>query len=275
MLYYPNIDPVAFQLGTFAVHWYGMMYLIGFGSAWLLGCVRARRPASGWESQQVTDLIFYCALGVVVGGRLGYMLFYNFAALLDNPFNLFRVWEGGMSFHGGLLGVAVSVWLFSRRTRKAFFAVGDFIAPLVPIGLGAGRIGNFINAELWGRVTDVPWGMVFPNGGPFPRHPSMLYEFLLEGPILFLILWKYSAKPRPMMSVSGLFLLCYGAFRFVVECFRQPDMQLGFLAFDWLTMGQLLSIPMVVVGGLFMWFAYRRRITPQRAPELLDGKSTL
>lgn len=259
MLTYPNIDPVALQIGTFSIHWYGITYLVGFASAWLLARYRANQPGSGWSNGQVADLIFYCAIGVMVGGRLGYMLFYDMAALIENPVNLFKVWQGGMSFHGGLLGVVVSVWLFSRHTKKAYFVVGDFIAPLVPIGLGAGRIGNFINGELWGRVTDVPWGMVFPSGGPYPRHPSMLYEFLLEGVVMFLILWIYSAKPRPTMSVSGLFLACYGVFRLSIEFFRQPDPHLGFIAFNWLTMGQLLSVPMVVVGLMFIVRAYAKK----------------
>lgn len=258
MLTYPNLNPVALQIGPLAIHWYGIMYLIGFGSAWFLALHRARQPNSGWTTTAVSDLIFYCALGVLVGGRLGYMLFYAFPGLLNNPFLLFKIWDGGMSFHGGLLGVVVSVWLFSRKTQKPFFVVGDFVAPLVPIGLAAGRLGNFINSELWGRISDVPWAMVFPNGGPFSRHPSMLYEFLLEGITLFIILWIYSAKPRPTMAVSGLFLLGYSTFRIFVEFFREPDMQLGFIAFDWLTMGQLLSIPMIILGALFMYLAYKR-----------------
>lgn len=258
MLTYPNISPVALQIGTFSIHWYGIMYLIGFASAYGLARLRANKPNSGWNNAQVADLIFYAALGVLIGGRVGYMLFYDFGALIDNPLNLFKIWTGGMSFHGGLLGVMASVWLFAKKTKKPFFAVGDFIAPLVPIGLGAGRIGNFINGELWGRVTDAPWGMVFPQASPFPRHPSMLYEFFLEGVVLFIILWVYSAKPRPTMSVSGLFLVGYGVFRFFVECFREPDAQLGFLAFDWLTMGQLLSIPMIVFGAILIYLAYKK-----------------
>lgn len=258
MLIYPHINPVALQIGPLSIHWYGIMYLLGFGSAWFLALYRARKPNSGWTSQQVSDLIFYCVLGVLIGGRLGYMLFYAFHKLLNNPLLVFKIWEGGMSFHGGLLGVVISVWLFSRKTQKKFFVVSDFIAPLVPIGLGAGRIGNFINGELWGRVTDVPWAMIFPNGGPSPRHPSMLYEFLLEGIFLFIILWVYSVKPRPTMAISGLFLLGYGTFRIFVECFRQPDIQIGFLAFNWLTIGQVLSIPMVILGALMMVLAYKK-----------------
>lgn len=259
LLIYPSINPIALQIGPLAIHWYGIMYLIGFAGAWFLALYRARKPNSGWASTQVGDLIFYCALGVLIGGRLGYMLFYAFPSLLNNPLTLFKIWDGGMSFHGGLLGVAVSMWFFARKIQKPFFVVTDFLIPLVPVGLAAGRLGNFINSELWGRVSDVPWAMIFPNGGPFPRHPSMLYEFLLEGITLFIILWLYSAKPRPTMAVSGLFLLGYGAFRFFIEFFRQPDSQLGFLAFDWLTMGQLLSMPMILLGILLMYLAYKHQ----------------
>ncbi len=267
MLTYPNIDPVALSLGPLKIHWYGLMYLVGFGAAWWLGRVRARAPNgtranvpnSGWTAEQVSDMIFYGALGAVLGGRLGYILFYDLPTYLDNPFKMLKIWEGGMSFHGGMLGVLVATWLFGRKTGKSFFQVTDFLAPLVPIGLGAGRIGNFINGELWGKVTDVSWAMVFPHGGALPRHPSQLYQALLEGLIFFLILWLYSRKPRPTMAVSGLFLLCYGVFRFVVEFVREPDQQLGYLAFGWLTMGQVLSAPMIVGGiGLLIW-AYSRK----------------
>lgn len=258
MLTYPHLNPIALQIGPLAIHWYGLMYLIGFAGAWFLASYRARQPGSGWTATQVSDLIFYSALGVLIGGRLGYMFFYAFPSLLNNPLTLFKIWDGGMSFHGGFLGVMLGLWFFARQTKKPFFVVGDFLAPLVPFGLAAGRLGNFINGELWGRTTDVPWAMIFPNGGPFPRHPSMLYEFLLEGVVLFMILWVYSAKPRPTMAVSGLFLLGYGTFRIFIEFFRQPDIQLGYLAFNWLTMGQLLSIPMLFFGGVLMYFAYKR-----------------
>ena len=198
-------------------------------------------------------------MGVILGGRLGYALFYDLSAYLAEPLKILRVWEGGMSFHGGLIGVMLATWLFGRRNGKSFFQLMDFIAPLVPIGLGAGRIGNFINAELWGKVTDVPWAMVFPNGGPDPRHPSQLYQFALEGVALFVILWLYSRKPRPTMAVSGLFAICYGIFRFIVEFVRVPDAQLGYLAWNWLTMGQVLCLPMILGGiGLMVW-AHRRQ----------------
>ena len=266
MLTYPNIDPVAISLGPLKIHWYGLMYLVGFGAAWWLGWTRARAsnsasasaPNSGWTTEQVSDMIFYGALGAVLGGRLGYILFYDLPTYLDNPLKMLKIWEGGMSFHGGMLGVLVAMWLFGSKTGKSFFQVTDFLAPLVPIGLGAGRIGNFINGELWGKVTDVSWAMVFPQGGELPRHPSQLYQALLEGIIFFLILWLYSRKPRPTMAVSGLFLLCYGLFRFVVEFVREPDQQLGYLAFGWLTMGQVLSVPMILGGIVLLAWAYSR-----------------
>lgn len=258
MLSYPEIDPVAISLGPLQVHWYGLMYLIGFAGAYWLANYRARQPGSGWTKEQVSDLIFYGAMGVILGGRCGYVLFYNFDRFLADPLWLFAIWEGGMSFHGGLLGVLVAVAWFSRKAGKGFLQVTDFGAPMVPIGLGAGRLGNFISGELWGRASDVPWAMVFPRADDLARHPSQLYQFALEGVALFLILWIYSRKPRPTMAVSGLFLLCYGCFRILVEFFREPDAHLGYLAFDWLTMGQLLSLPMVLLGlGLMVW-AYRR-----------------
>jgi phosphatidylglycerol:prolipoprotein diacylglycerol transferase len=258
MLTYPHIDPVAFGFGPFKVHWYGLMYLVGFVGGWWLGRIRAKRPDSGWRPDEVSDLLFYVALGVILGGRIGYILFYNFGAFIREPWILFQIWQGGMSFHGGLLGVLLAMWLYGRRTGRGFFRVTDFIAPLVTIGLGAGRIGNFINGELWGRPTDLPWGMVFPYVDSRVRHPSMLYEALLEGLALFVILWLYSSKPRPTMAVSGMFLLCYGVFRFGVEFVRQPDAHIGFLAFGWLTMGHLLTLPMIVFGTLLLVLAYRR-----------------
>ena len=259
MLTYPNIDPVAIGFGEFQVHWYGLMYLVGFLGSWWLMVLRARRPGSAWQPQEISDLLFYGALGVVLGGRVGYILFYSFDSWLQDPLLILRIWQGGMSFHGGMLGVFVACWLYGRKTRRTFFQVSDFVAPVVPIGLGAGRIGNFINGELWGRPTDLPWGMVFPFVDNQPRHPSMLYEACLEGLALFLILWFFSARPRPVMAVSGLFLMAYGVFRFAVEFVRQPDAHLGYLAFDWLTMGHLLTLPMLFFGALFMWMAYRRQ----------------
>jgi phosphatidylglycerol:prolipoprotein diacylglycerol transferase len=257
MLTYPNIDPVALHLGSLKIHWYGVMYLVAFAAAWWLGTRRANQPGSGWNAEQISDVVFYGALGTVLGGRIGYTLFYNLGHFLSDPVSIFRVWEGGMSYHGGMLGVAIAMWLFGRRHHKGFFETTDFIVPLVPVGIGAVRFANFINGELWGRVTDSPLGMIFPTGGPLPRHPSQLYEMVLEGALLFIIVWFYSARPRPRMAVSGLFSLGYGTFRFMVEFLRQPDQQIGFLAFNWLTMGQLLSTPLIVLGATLLFMAYR------------------
>ncbi len=257
MLPFPDIDPVALSLGPLKIHWYGLMYLIGFVLAWLLGNWRAKQANSGWNSEQVSDLIFYCALGLVLGARIGYMLFYQFESVLANPLDLLKIWQGGMSFHGGAIGVTIGIWLFGRKYKKDFFSVTDFLVPLAPLGLFAGRMGNFINGELWGRTTDSAFGMVFPTGGSLARHPSQLYEAILEGLVLFLILWFYSSKPRPKMAVTGLFLLGYGCFRSFVEFFREPDAHLGFIAFDWLTMGQILSLPMIIGGLVLIVLAYK------------------
>lgn len=257
MLHYPQIDPVAFSIGPLKVHWYGLMYLLGFAIAYVLARYRAAKQVRPWQKEQVADLIFYLALGVIIGGRTGYMLFYNVDQLIAHPLSYFEVWDGGMSFHGGLLGVILALWLYGLKLKRPFWEMGDFVAPLVPIGLALGRIGNFINGELWGRVTDMPWGMVFPTGGPLPRHPSQLYECLLEGVVLFVVLWWFSAKPRPRGAVSALFLIFYGLFRFLIEFVRQPDPQLGFVAFGWMTRGQELSIPMVLFGLVLFWYAYR------------------
>lgn len=251
VLMYPQIDPVLIHVGPVAIHWYGIMYLVGLGIAWSLGKRRIDSLNVDLSHEQWDDLIFYGLLGVVLGGRLGYMLFYKSADLIHQPLDIFKVWQGGMSFHGGLLGALGALWLFSRRINRPFLQVTDFIAPLVPPGLGFGRLGNFINGELVGRPTDRPWGMVFPDIDFLPRHPSQLYEMALEGIVLFVILMIYSRKPRNRGVVSGLFLLCYGIFRFALEFFRQPDSHLGFVAFQWLTMGQLLSIPLMV-GGLWL-----------------------
>ena len=257
MFTYPKIDPVALDLGFIQIHWYGLMYLTAFGTAWWLGKIRASKANSGWNDEQVSDMIFYGALGVVLGGRIGYILFYNFSKFIDDPIMLFRVWEGGMSYHGGLIGVAVAMFLFGRRYKKTFFQTTDFVVPLVPLGYFAGRVGNFINGELWGRPTDVSWGMIFPHVDQQVRHASMIYQGLLEGVLLFFIIWAYSNKPKPLMAVSGAYLIGIGVFRFINEFFREPDAHLGFIAFDWLTMGQLLSLPLVLVGAGLMVFAYR------------------
>lgn len=256
MLTYPQISPIAVQIGSIKIHWYGLMYVAGIILGWILLLHRAKHSQGKWNSTLVGDLTFYFTLGMLVGGRVGYMIFYDLPQLISHPFSLLKVWQGGMSFHGGLLGVVVAMWLFGRRFHKHFGDISDFLVPVVPIGLAAGRIGNFINGELWGKVTDMPWAMIFPYAGPYPRHPSQLYEFILEGVVLFIILWIYSAKPRPRLAVSGLFAVCYGSFRIVIEFFRQPDAQYGYLAWGWLTMGQLLSFPLVLVGVILLWFAH-------------------
>jgi phosphatidylglycerol---prolipoprotein diacylglyceryl transferase len=253
MINYPAINPIAIALGPIKVYWYGIMYLVGFTAAWFLAQYRIKKQNPILTKNQVTDLIFYCALGAVLGGRLGYILFYNFVAFLQNPLILLKIWLGGMSFHGGILGVAAAIYFYGRSIGQSFLRLTDFIVPVVPIGLGAGRIGNFINGELWGRPTDLSWGMVFPHADTLVRHPSQLYEFCLEGVLLFIIIWIYSSTPRSVGKVSGLFLMCYGFFRLVAEWFRQPDAALGFIAWDWLTMGQLLSLPMVLIGALLFF----------------------
>ena len=253
---YPNIDPVAISIGPLAIHWYGLMYLIAFAAGGLLGKYQSKRAPGQWSNNEVWDLVFYVAVGAVLGGRLGYVVFYNAAYYLVHPLEIFWVWTGGMSFHGGLIGVVAAVMLFASRSKRSFLGVADFLAPLCAPGLLAGRIGNFINQELWGRVSDVPWAMIFPAAGPLPRHPSQLYEAALEGVLLFLIVWVFAAKPRRPGQVSGLFLAGYGLFRFFVEFYREPDLHLGPVALDWMTMGQLLSIPVFVAGA---WLLLRRR----------------
>jgi len=265
---YPDIDPIAFAFGPLQVRWYGLMYLGGFLLAWLGTRARAKRPDSPISPASVDDLIFYVALGIILGGRIGYMLFYNLGTLLDSPLTVFKVWEGGMSFHGGLLGVLIAMGLFARHIKQPYFAVTDFVAPWVAPGLGLGRIGNFINGELWGAETnpDAFWAVIVDG---VPRHASQLYEAALEGLVLFLILWGFSLRPRPIPAVSGLFLICYGIFRIAIEFVRLPDQHLnevadGYLAFGWLTMGQVLSLPMVLVGVMLFWFAYRVRASVER-----------
>ena len=267
MWYYPQIDPVALDLGPIQVHWYGLMYLFGFLGFWLYGSWQAKRH-SYWNAEWVSDFLFYGALGVILGGRIGYVLFYDFSGFLDNPIDIFAVWQGGMSFHGGLIGVAVAMWLFARKVQRSVLEVADFVAPIVPLGLFFGRIGNFINGELWGKVTDSPLGMwVFDPQlqKMVQKYPTQLLEALLEGLVLLFILFLYRRKPRPTGAITGVFLLVYGSFRFFVEFFRMPDPQLGYLAWGWLTMGQLLSLPMVLLGvGLLVW-AHRRPLTQELA----------
>ena len=252
MIAFPDIDPVAISLGPVRIYWYGLMYLFGFGAAWWLGRIRARDPRRDWSGAVVDDLLFYIALGVIVGGRLGYVLFYDLTRFADDPLLMVKIWQGGMSFHGGLIGVIIAMGWFARTRGRRFFAVADFVAPLVPPGIAFGRIGNFINGNLWGGPSDLPWAMVFPDprAGGVARHPSQLYEALLEGLALFLIVWVYSRHPRPTMAVSGVFLTGYGVFRFLIEFIRVPDGHIGYLAFDWVTMGQVLSTPMIIVGVL-------------------------
>jgi len=255
-LQFPIIDPIIFSIGPVALRWYGMMYLIGFLAAMFIANKAADNSKGVWTREQVSDLLFYSFLGVILGGRVGYVLFYQFDYFLADPLYLFQIWQGGMSFHGGLIGVITAVFIFARKSNKSFLAVGDFVAPLVPIGLGMGRLGNFINAELWGRQTDVPWAMVFPTDSlQVPRHPSQLYEFFLEGVVLFAILYVITRKPRSLGLASGAFLIGYGIFRTIVEFFREPDAHLG-LYFSFISKGQILSLPMILVGILVIYLGY-------------------
>ena len=257
MLQYPDIDPVAFSLGSFKVHWYGIMYLFAFVSAWLVAMHRAKQPGALINKAQVENLITYGAFGVILGGRFGYVVFYNFDYWLTDPLWLFRVWEGGMSFHGGLLGVIVAMMIYAKRIDRSFIGLMDFVAPMVPLGLGFGRLGNFIGQELWGRVTDVPWAIVFPKAMDpegVGRHPSQLYQAYLEGLLLFIIVFWFSAKPRPRGAISGIFLIAYGTFRFATEFVREPDK--GVALVGWMTRGQLLCLPMFAVGLGLLIYAY-------------------
>jgi phosphatidylglycerol---prolipoprotein diacylglyceryl transferase len=289
-MYLHQIDPIALALGPVQIHWYGVMYALAFAIAWLLGRHRVRAGRlPGVDENAFGDLAFYGMLGVVLGGRIGYVLFYSFGDFLQDPLMLVKVWQGGMSFHGGLLGVLVAVWWWSRRQRLHFFDTVDFVAPLVPHGLGLGRLGNWIGGELWGKPTGGDWGVVFPPALPaelamldpaalrarfeagaldeFARHPSQLYQFALEGLVMFAILWWYSRKPRPRYAVSGLFALLYGLFRFAVEFVREPDAHIGYLAFGWLTMGQVLSLPLVALGLVLLWMSRSApTVQPRAAP---------
>ena len=278
MTYLHQIDPIALSAGPLKIHWYGLMYLLAFVSAWWLGRQRIRAGRlPGTDMNGFSDLLFYGMLGVVLGGRIGYILFYSFGAFLDNPLMILRVWEGGMSFHGGLLGVMIAALWWTRKQKLHFFDTMDFVAPLIPLGLGFGRIGNFIGAELWGKYTQAGWGVIFPTDpafkdwtseqlqsqyvagalDQFARHPSQLYQAFLEGVLMFAILWWFSSKPRPRYAVSGTFALLYGVFRFLVEFVRVPDEGIGYLAFGWLTMGQVLSLPLIALGLFLFWLSRR------------------
>jgi phosphatidylglycerol:prolipoprotein diacylglycerol transferase len=275
MLSYPQIDPVAIAVGPLRLHWYGITYIAGFIAAWLLGRYRASRPGSGWRPGEVDDLITCSMVGVLLGARLGYAFFYDPDTYLADPLEILRVWNGGMSFHGGLLGVLLAALLWKFAYRRRFLAVTDFLAPLVPLGLLCGRIGNFINAELWGKVTPMEWGMVFPGAGSQPRHPTQLYEAGLEGLLLFLILWIYSRKPRPLGAVSGLFAVWYSLFRMGVEFFRMPDGHIGYLFFGWVTMGQLLCLPLLLLGALLLLVARHEERHPSRDRIVLKDGSVV
>lgn len=260
MIEYPSPDPIAFSIGPVRVHWYGIAYLVGFVAAWWLARRRASRASSTWKPVDVDDLIFFAALGVIVGGRLGWALVYGLDALAENFLTLFKIWEGGMSFHGGLAGVMVAIAIFARLRQRSVGDVFDFTAPLPCIGLFTGRIGNFINNELWGQPTDAPWGFLVDGT---VRHPSQLYEALLEGLVLFTVLWIFTARPRPRWAATGLFLFLYGVFRFAVEFVRVPDSYMGdggYIAFGWLTTGQILSLPMILGGLALLGWAYKRRL---------------
>ena len=261
MLIHPQFDPVALQIGPLSVHWYGLMYLVGFTLFIMLGRYRIKqRPDCGWNNQELDDFMTWAVAGVIIGGRLGEVVFYQPAYYWQHPGDILAIWQGGMSFHGGLVGVLTAVALFARKKGASFLQVGDFIAPLVPTGLAAGRIGNFINAELWGRVAspDLPWAMVFPKVDALPRHPSQLYQAGLEGLALFVVLWLFSRKPRPTGQVSAVFLMGYGSFRFIAEYFRTPDAGI-FGKSDIISMGQWLSTPMIAAGlALWIWSATRR-----------------
>jgi phosphatidylglycerol---prolipoprotein diacylglyceryl transferase len=266
MLIHPQIDPIALQLGPLAIHWYGLTYLAAFGLFMLLGNARLRhQPFASvvsplpWTRRDVEDILFLGVMGVVLGGRIGYCLFYKPGYYLEHPLEVFYVWQGGMSFHGGMLGVIAAMVWYARSRQRAFFEVMDFVAPCVPTGLAAGRVGNFINGELWGRLSDpsLPWGMVFRGAGDLPRHPSQIYQFLMEGMLLFVLLWLYARKPRARGQVASAFLFGYGVFRFIAEFFREPDAYLGLLSLG-MSMGQWLCVPMIL-GGAAMWVWFGRQ----------------
>jgi len=277
-LVHPQFDPIAFSIGPLAVRWYGLMYLLAFIGFLVLGRLRAKETWRGVTRQDVDDLLFFGVLGVILGGRLGYVLFYKPGYYLSNPLEIFMIWKGGMASHGGIIGVIVVMVLFARSRGKPFLQVSDFVVPLIPQGLAFGRIGNFINGELWGRPADPhvwPWAMVFPQSGDtLPRHPSQVYQFLLEGVLLFVLLWIYSRQPRPLGTVSAMFLIGYGVLRFIAEFGREPDAFIGLLAFD-LSMGQWLSLPMNIIGiGLFIWCRRRPTVPVSQVPSVPPKETT-
>lgn len=261
MFVHPEFDPIAFSIGPLSVRWYGLMYLFAFTVGGLLAAYRARQPHSGWKVEEISDFVFYIALGVILGGRMGYALFYNFAYYSQHPMEILYVWTGGMSFHGGLLGVIIALYFYAKNTERPVLEVYDFVAPFCGLGIAAVRFSNFINQELWGRVTDSPFAMIFPAAGPEPRHPSQLYEMFFEGFVLFAIIWIYTQKKRPLGRPAGLFLIIYGLARFSVEFVREPDAHLGTVAFDWMTMGQALTLPMIILGCLLFLFAAKTQQT--------------
>ncbi len=261
MMVHPHFDPIALSIGPLAIHWYGLMYLVGFGLFYLLGMYRTRQEGRGIDRKNLEDMLFLGMIGVILGGRLGFVLFYQPEYYFSHPLEILSVWQGGMSAHGGFVGVIVAILYFAWRNKKNPFMVGDFVAPLVPLGFFFGRLGNFINGELWGRVAspDLPWAMIFPNAqDDLPRHPSQLYEAGAEGLLLFLVVWFYSVKQRPVGAVSGMFFLVYGLGRFMVEFFREPDSYLGLQALS-LSRGQWLCVPLIIAGVWLIWAAYAKK----------------
>ncbi len=275
MLEFPQINPIALSLGPVNVHWYGLMYVIAFIVGWMLLRYRASRSGSDWTHVEVNDIVSWVMLGAILGGRVGYVLFYDLAYYMQHPIEILYVWNGGMSFHGGLIGVLIVLFAWGIVYKRRFLETLDFIAPAIAPGLFFGRIGNFINAELWGKTTDVSWGMIFPNAGILPRHPTQLYEAGLEGIALFLIVWIFSAKERPEGAVSGLFALLYGTFRIFNEFFREPDAHLGYLYGDWFTMGMLLSLPLIIVGILLIVYSFFQKKSPSREKIVLKDGSVV
>ncbi len=267
MWQYPQLDPVAISLGPLSIHWYAVSYLVGIGLTWWTVRYRIRRDGLTWTADELADMVYYTVLGMIVGGRLGYFLFYHADSFVSDPLSILRLWEGGMSFHGGMLGVIGGMFFYGWRRNRRMFELTDLIAPSVPLGLGCGRIGNFINTELPGRVTDVPWALVFPNE-TLGRHPSSLYQAFLEGVVLFAFLWFFARRPRPLMATSGMFLIGYGVLRTFSEFFREPDFHLGFVMFGWVTNGQLLSLPMVLLGAGILAYAYRSNALEKQDEQL-------